>query len=90
MQKLLFPKELEEVFEAWWQESFGNVTVVCPEEVAQVLGKDRSAIYRAIRRGEIPAKPWGKRGYLILKPHLKSWFFSDGRFLIHGKTKDPA
>ena len=65
---------LREEFEAWWQESFGNVTVVCPQEVAEVFGKDKSTIYRWIREGRLPAKRWGKRGYLILKPHLKWWY----------------
>ena len=64
---------LQEEFEAWWQESFGNVTVVCPEELAEVLGKDRSAVYRAIKRGEIPAWRLG-RSYLILKPGLWFWW----------------
>ena len=67
-------ERLRKEFEAWWQESFGNVTVVCPQEVAEVFGKDKSTIYRWIREGRLPAKRWGKRGYLILKPGLWFWW----------------
>ena len=65
--------KLREAFEAWFQESFGNVTVVYPEELAEVLRRDKSSIYRAIRRGEIPAWRLG-RSLLILKPGLWLWW----------------
>lgn len=66
-------ERLREEFEVWWRESFGNVTVVYPEELAMVLRKEKSAVYRAIKRGEIPVWRLG-RSYLLLKPGLWRWW----------------
>ena len=43
------------------------------EEVAAVLGWGRSRTYAALRRGDIPARRIGARGYLITVPEFARW-----------------
>jgi len=69
---------LLEEFERWFVNAFGNVSVVYPDELAMVFGKSKSAIYRAIKRGDIPARRWGSRGYMVLKVDLERWYLSGG------------
>ena len=42
-------------------------------EVAAILGWGRSKTYAALRRGDIPARRIGARGYLVTIPEFARW-----------------
>jgi excisionase family DNA binding protein len=53
----------------------GKLTV-SPDEVAEVLGIGRSAVYEAIHRGQLPSRRLGRR-LLIPVPLLLDWLGVD-------------
>lgn len=48
-------------------------------EVAEVLGVTTEVVYRRIRDDRLQAKPFGKRGYQVLRTEVDRWLRDEQR-----------
>lgn len=49
-----------------------NASTMTPDEVAELTGLSRSAVYRGLATGEIPGIRVGRR-WVLLRPTIERW-----------------
>lgn len=59
---------------------WGRQNFLRPIELADRLGVDKATVYRAVKRGDVPAVQFGGKGHSILIPEAEfmAWLFSEG------------